>query len=589
MVSPVEVTDPDVLKQLNSGTEVTDPDILSQLNGTATDSSRPQGYGDFLRQSALQGRAALQGAISAATFPQTIMSGARNLAPWVANTFFGGHYPYGGIPGLSVNPSEGASRIMTGAGVPLPKTEGEQLASAATSGLTGGLVGGGLAGGAANLIRGGLSGVTGSTAQEEARQAGLPGWAQVGIGIGASQLPMFAESLGNMVTPIISQTARNNMLGSYLRNSASDPNQAIQNLDSSAPLVPGSEQTTGAASRDLGLLRVEKGVRNIAPENFDERLSQQNTARQGLLTSLGGTSKDVNAAIAARSTLAEGLYGAAANESAPIDSEMTALLQRPAMQSAIKEAQDIAGNQGRSFGLASTNPGMPMSLSGSDLQALKQSLADAADSAFRSGNANKGTAITNTLNDLKDWTLRNVPSARSADAAFQQASAPINRMQSIQGLQQASAAASEDINTGLPLLSAPKYKNALGDLQADKFSGVGSADMAKLEALRKDLMASSAMNQLKTPGSDTFQNFMLSQRAPGFGTNAAVSWMYKHTGVMDKMNAQLADAMLNPGSAANLMKNVPRGQFSYGLGAYDLGTLFGLSGVRPSQESAVSR
>ena len=71
------------------------------------------------------------------------------------------------------------------------------------------------------------------------------------------------------------------MAGTLLNEQALDPSQAITNMQSSGPIVPGSLPTMEAASRDLGLLGVEKGIRGMNPVGFGERLSEQNTAQQG--------------------------------------------------------------------------------------------------------------------------------------------------------------------------------------------------------------------------------------------------------------------------------------------------------------------
>lgn len=531
---------------------------------------------DLPREVALGGRAAAEGVVNTLTMP--IVNSPLVQAPLYLASLLG----YKG------SPSQWFSQALTSAGAPVPQTSGEKLASAGIGGATAALTGGGLMGmaGFPNALRAGLSGASSGISQEGARQAGLPPWLQIGAGIAGGQLPAFLESTaslaGNIAAPIVSNDARNQVLGAYLRDQAQDPADALANLRSSVPIVPGSMPTAGSASEDLGLLGVEKQARGFNPEGFAARASDQNLARQSLLSKMGGTPQDIEAATTARSAQANALYGNAGADSAPIDSEMAALMQRPAMQAAIKNAQDLAQNRGRTFGLAQQQlPDVPMSLTGTDLVSLRQSLTDMRDSAFRAGNNNAGNAIAGTLDDLKDWTLRNVPSARAADAAFQTASAPINRMQSIQDLQSQGSLPALDITTGQNILSPAKYSNALDRLQGESLSSVGPLDMSKLESIRRDLQNSSAVNALKAPGSDTFQNFMASQQLPGFagkmGGNAMLSWLYKKTGVIDKLNSQLSESMLNPGETANLMTTVPRKQFNYGLGSYDIGTFFGLS------------
>jgi hypothetical protein len=570
--------------------------VSAQDSTAASPASPPQlsSFDNFLRQVALGDRAAAQGVMSTLTLPDTIANWEFNKLGALSNRVLGTNFDEN-----SPNLSQQFSQALTDAGAYTPQTAGEQLSSAVNQGVTGALTGGGLTGlaGGANAARAAISGATSSGASETARQAGLPSWMQVGAGVVGGMTPMFLESTGrlagNIIAPVVSQTARDRIVGDYLNDQATDPQaaaMAMQVASNRPPLVPGSPPTAAEASGDLGLLSVEKQARGISPEDFALLASDRNLARQTELTRLGGTPRDIERATQARAATADTLYGNAAGDSAPIDNEMTALMQRPAMQEAIGKAMQIAGNRGQSFGLASTMPGLPMSLTGSDLQALKQTLTDMRDSQFRAGNTNMGYAIAGTLNDLKDWTLRNVPSARLADNAFQAASQPINRMQSIQDLQNQATIPQADLRTGQYFLSAPRYSNALDSLQSEPLNAVDGGSMARLEAIRKDLANAGAINNLRAPSSDTFQNFMLGERLKGFiGAKAGLPWLYKKAGTVDKLNDQLVDAMLSPSKAATLMQAPPQAPFNYGLGAYDVGTFFGLPGMRPESATLPTR
>jgi hypothetical protein len=562
--------------------------VAAQDSAAVAPPPQVSGFNDFLRQTALTGRAAAQGVVGALTPLDALMTGAQNLPAYLANKLFGANYPY------KSTLAQGFSKALTAAGAPVPETSGEQFASAGVQGVTGGLTGAGALGvgaGSVDALRAGAAGLTGNVSAETARQLGLPPWLQFGAGVVGGNVPMFLESTGRLasdvISPVVSQSARDRIVGDYLNDQAIDPRAAAMSMQAAAnrpPLVPGSPPTAAEASGDLGLLAVEKQARGIAPEDFALLASDRNLARQTELTRLGGTPRDIQVATQARAATADTLYGNAAQDSAPIDNEMTALMQRPAMQEAIGKAMQIAGNRGQSFGLASNMPGVPMSLTGSDLQALKQTLTDMRDSQFRAGNTNMGNAIAGTLNDLKDWTLRNVPSARLADNAFQMASQPINRMQSIQDLQNQATLPQADLRTGQYFLSAPKYSNALDSLQNEPLSAVDSGSMARLEAIRKDLENAGAINNLRAPSSDTFQNFMLGGRLRGFiGAKAGLPWLYKKAGTIDKLSDQLVDAMLSPSKAATLMQVPAQSPFNYGLGAYDVGTFFGLPGMQTVQ------
>jgi hypothetical protein len=540
---------------------------------------------DVGRQVALQGRAAAQGVVGALTLPQTAMTGAFNLPRWIANKF-GGHYGY--LP----TPAGVLSKGLTAAGAPEPETSGEQLASAATSGVTGGLAAGGLGGATsiANAVRSGAAGLSGGVSQETARQVGLPWWAQIGAGVLGSQAPAmgesFARTAGDLTAPV-TKAGQVRAAGTLLNNQASDPQAALARLKQAAPTVPNSEPTTGAVSKDPGLLSVEKALRGTSSADFGARTSAQNAARQAELTDIGGTPQDLQNAIDARSRASAPLYAAAATHSAPLDNELTALMQRPAMQSAIKQAQDLQANRGQTFGLQTNMPGAPMAITGSDAQAIKMALDDMRTSGKAQGiGSHQVRALQGTLDDFNDWTSRNIPAQKAADATYQQYSAPVNKMQTVQDLQQKASTTAADPTTGHYFLGPSQYSNALDKVLADPQNGLGKMDIARLEGIRKDLEASQAVNgpMLKAPGSDTFQNLSLNQNIggwPGSVVSKAFGPAYKFAGADTAINKLLTQAMLDPKTAAGLMQAAqkPKGQLNFR--PFDLGTAGGLLGSSP--------
>lgn len=535
------------------------------------------------RQAALTGRAASQGVVGALTLPNTVFTAARNTPAFIANNLFGAHFPY------QKNISQMYSDAMTKAGAPVPETSGEQFASAGVSGLTGGLATGGLAGlsGATNIARAGSSAVAGSVSQEAARQADLPSWMQVGAGILGSQAPAIAMSsaktLGDLVAPLTS-SGQQRAVGTLLNQQARDPAAALANLKTAAPIVPNSMPTSGAASQDIGLLGIEKYARSANAPAFGERLSEQNLARQNELGSIAGTPGDLTAAIGTRSSTTAPLYAAAAQQSAPIDNEMIALMQRPSMQSAIQKAQQLAQERGQTFGMSA--PGGPMSLSGQDLQGVKMALDDMQSTGFSQGiGSHQSRAISETSDVLKAWMQRNVPAQRQADASYQNLSTPINRMQTLQELQQKANLTSADAVTGQYFMSPSGFNRGLAAVKDDPFSGVTPNDTTRLNAILKDLENSQAVNGplLKAPGSDTFQNLSLRQNMGALAGFAGkpLDALYNFAGSDKAVHAILSKAMLDPKFAASIMEQAAASKPGFNFRPYDLGTLGGLLGSRP--------
>lgn len=538
---------------------------------------------DWGRQIALAGRAAATGVTGALTLPASVITGMINAPRRFSNAYKGTHLKM--VP----SPTDALTQGLTAAGAPVAQTSGEQLASAGISGLTGGLTGAGAISGIPAAIRAGSAGATAGLSQEGARQIGLPPWLQVTAGLLGSQTPAMGESfvrtIGDISAPLTA-AGQQRAAGTLLNAQAHNPGQAQLNLAGAQPTVPNSLPTAGAASQDVGLLGLDKAMHGRSTAAFGERLSDQNAARQAELTNIGGTSNDLRDAIAARAQTTAPLYAQAATQSAPIDSEMIALMQRPAMQSAITKAKEMAENSGRPFGLSSTAPGRPMALSGADLQGMKLALDDMKSTGFSQGiGAHQQRALQSTSDALTNWMAKNVPAQREADAAFQNMSGPVNRMQTVQALQQKASTTAADMRTGQYFLSPASYSRALDDVLADSRNGLGSTDITRLEAIRKDLQNSQAIAGplLKAPGSDTFANLSLNQNISGIGRllMKPLDPIYKMGGADSAVNDLLTQAMLDPKSAQGLMQKagVPRSTLNFR--PFDLGTLGGLLGTSP--------
>jgi len=217
---------------------------------------------------------------------------AENLQPL-------GGTPTPGMDSLGIQSTLGTLRL------PTPQGSGENLYSAAVRGATGAALGGGAAG--VNALRAGASGAAGATASEGVRQAGGGPGSQIVAGIVGGALPSAAGSaarigtqlVGNALRPV-TQSGQQAVAARVLQSQARDPALAAQNLENATEVVPGSARTMGEASKDTGLLAVEKGLRGRYTADFGDRLSEQNAARQAALQGIAGNEADVTAAEAAR-------------------------------------------------------------------------------------------------------------------------------------------------------------------------------------------------------------------------------------------------------------------------------------------------
>lgn len=309
---------------------------------------------------------------------------------------------------------------------------------------------------------------------------------------------------------------------------AGGPSQAIAagaNIPlSGAPknILPGVMPTTAELANNAGLSQLERSMQNN-PE-FMTALTNRNQANAATMKAaiggIAGTDAQLAAAHTARTQAVSGLYDAAGKASAPLDNEMTAMLQRPSMQTAITRAQSLAAENGDTFGLATNMPGLPMQLSGKDLQYLKMSLSDLANSGPQNGmGAHELGAVKGTLSSLNGWITKNVPELKAADAAFADLSKPINQMQVGQQLSNKLIPALADFGA-VPRLNANAYAGAVrnGDQLAANATGwkgstlantLSPEQMTTINQVGEQLARRATATDLgRAPGSNTAQNLV---------------------------------------------------------------------------------
>ena len=279
-------------------------EILGAMGAHPSNTATASG-GGWLNDIALAGRDVGEGVLDTLAAPHDLGIALQNGMRSLGNRVFGTH--------LAPQPtfSGQLSRALTFLGAPVPRTPDQQLGASVLKGATGALTGGAALGfgGIANTVRAMLSGATGGTSADLAREGGAGPAGQFVAGLAGGLAPSAIEGVlpalnprlsVNPLTRAFTRAGQTQLAANTLAREATDPAQAATNLENAATLVPGSMRTTGEASGDTGLLALEKGIRARNPGAFGERISQQNAARQAELAALGGTPADIAAAEALR-------------------------------------------------------------------------------------------------------------------------------------------------------------------------------------------------------------------------------------------------------------------------------------------------
>ena len=516
----------------------------------------------ILRKIALGGRSAAEGVMSTFMLPLDAAVVGGNLINHGIDRVFGTHL--GDYPTFASR----FSQALTQAGAPTAQTPGEQMGSAIARGVTGALTGGGLLGGAStvpNAVRVGVSGATGAASSEGLRQAGVGPLGQFVGGLVGGMVPSAVEGVTrvgiNAARPLF-KSGQQQIAADTLAGHAQDPQAAAANLNASAPIVPNSLPTSGAASQDTGILALEKGLRGRNPVPFADRLSEQNAARQAELGSLGGTPTTVTAEEAARDAQTSAMREAAFAKAQPADvgpvvDKIDTILKSPVGKRDIA-SQALTWLKGKLFdadGNPETDP--------ANLYAVRQDVNDAIAGKL-GGDQSKFKLAQGQLIQVRkelDTAIDTAaPGFKDYLAKYGELSKPINQKTLIQQLQERASQTAFDPKTGQYFISPAQYSNALDSSLAEKLNPLTAEQTQRLENLRADLQNSQAVNGplLKAPGSDTFQNLSLNQVLGGGGSIGRVAlkplnWLYKAGGTDEKVNEILTQAMLDPKLAASLL------------------------------------
>lgn len=520
---------------------------------------------DWLRRAALGGRAAAEGVVNTFTALADSQTGVENS--------------FRGVLGLPQIPtlSQQFSDLMDRAGAYTPQGKSEEMQSAVIRGTTGALTGGGASGVSSvpNAIRTALGGVAGSAAAEWTKQQGYNRAVQVAAGLAGGVSPMALEEVPRLIVgagrvglglarPLL-RSGQEQIAADVLARQTTDVPSAVRNLSAAQPNIPGSDLTSGAASRDIGLIALEKGLRSRASARFGQRLSEQNLARQTALDRVGGTEADVLAGQrgrdAATAPMREQALAAGQTVGAPsqyvvdhIDEMLASPIgHRDVASGALRWVRDKINR-------ADLEP--------ANLYAVRQDIGDAMEGRLGGDQAAFRLARRELLDVrgvLDDAIEAGAPGFQAYMNRYRELSRPINQMEVLQEIQRRSALAAPDVTTGRDFLSQAKFRNEL-----IKAHESGDLDTLSAEQLRTinavatdlDMGAATTSSLVRAPGSDTFQNLSIAAatRAGGIpGADHALGiltrslrWLYR--GSDERINELLVDAMMDPRLAARMLQ-----------------------------------
>lgn len=442
----------------------------------------------------------------------------------------------------------------------------------------------GLGEAAPSMALAGSGGVTlGTTLARQVSASALPELASYGSAKDRLQNAGWAAT-GAAVAPVLAAGGRtayaaaepffkggqDKIIGRTLnRVAGQDADQVLSKLQNAAPVVPGSMPTAGQVAENGGIAALERSASAVDPEAYTTRALQQAAARKAAVESVAGTESQLQDAINMRGQVGNSTYGYA-NQVGPDPLAFTpqaqaniAAMQSRVPQSALDHAKLLAQINGTPMDNSSVINGMHWT---------KEGISDLANTASQSGSNSLAGAYKNLAGNFTQGLRQISPLYGAASDIYSDMSRPINQMQVGQALRDKMLPALSD-HGALAQETAANYARALADdglpARVTGFPGATWANtmepgqMNTLNSVAQDLARkANAQNLGRNVGSDTVQKLAMQNIAAESGMPSAMSlvtkvggaplsWAYQ--GANQEMSQKLAQALLNPQSAASLM------------------------------------
>lgn len=322
------------------------------------------------------------------------------------------------------------------------------------------------------------------------------------------------------VRDTFTRNGQNRIAQDVLRAAATNPDDAIANLRSARPLVPGSNPTMGQAARDPGLAQLERAMLNnpemAAP--LQQRFMQQQAARNQAIRNVAGTDEYFDAINEGRRIFANEDYARALNQA--IDPDMAramapqieSLMRRPS----IRQAQGVARRLAAEGDQAIDDFG---SLRGLDW--LKKALDNQISTASQPGSSigrQELRGLMQTKDDLLSVMEELAPGYRAANENFARMSSQVNSMEVARDLLRRYEPASAQYgNNSREMANA--FQRSLSDAtnSVRRQTGVdlplnrvmNQSDISSLENVARDLARKQFSQEAgKAVGSNTAQNLV---------------------------------------------------------------------------------
>ena len=582
-----EVSIPNLGKfEVDSPKELTEDEAYRLAVAEATKSTG--GDGELTRQLGLTARAGITGAAGLPLLAGDALNTLYNLISSGVKSATGADI--GQLPMAT----QSAQRLMTQAGLPEPQGKQERIIQDVASSLAG-------VGGTAKLAQAvapkaagtallsenipiqaagavGGAGAAGIGREEGAGILGQLGLAALGGVVAPASLGTTAKIAGRTAVESVrpfTQAGREVIAGRVLRDLAESPEAAIARMETYTPPIKGYTPTTAQASRDIGLISAEQGIRGLDVEGmFARQASEANKARNTILNKLAKDEGAIQQIINRREQITAPIRERAfANSTVTpeqfqsaialvVDDKINNILKTPAG----KRDTVITAMQDARQMISRANTPAELYEIRKDLRAAEQGLLDRADrggasaSSFKAAR-NELNQVIRAVDDVIDSTATGYKDYLKKYSAISKEVDRVSELQNLRG--KVTSTIPDPINEDLFMLSQAKFSNAVRNLPDDTNIPKGQREV--LKKISKDLDEGVLGRATKPAGSDTFKNMstanliggiigkqMFGEMSPALTKVASpLNWLFN--GTDDQIRTLLVEAMLDPKLASKMM------------------------------------
>jgi hypothetical protein len=370
----------------------------------------------------------------------------------------------------------------------------------------------------------------------------------------------------------LSVEGRQIIAGNVLRSVSTDPERAIQNLQSAQSTVPNFRLTTAAAARDPGLAGAETTLRSALfdpTKQFSATLSSNQQALLDSFRRLSGRPGSIVRAETKRDELTGPMREAAfANvqvDPATFQSGISLVVNRAidnVMDSSVGVRKDVE------TAMKFATDRIARARNPEELYEVRKDLAAAAQGKYNQENPSLRLAkgqLNDVINTIDDVIEAAAPGYQQYMSQFRKSSSAIDQMRVLQGIQDRVTTGQPNIMTGEPVLAAGALRQQLKVKSDELELKLSPAAQRRLDNIIYEINRGQAATApgVTAPGSNTFQNLTMGNLigrvfSESLADNTTLRTMTRPLDFLYKLPNQqiqqlLVEAMLDPQLAAQMM------------------------------------